>query len=72
MKIIYPTKYHGLLKQVAVSFDPFGTLNDRQFIALIDAVEAYLTDYGVDDSGEELNELGMLCEDFLFWIAKQE
>ena len=71
MKLVYPDKFRKLLHQLEFSFDPFGRINDEQILELIEKVEDCLTSFGVDDSGEELNVLGMLCEDFLFWIAEQ-
>jgi len=71
MKLMHPDKFWELLHQLEFSFDPFGPINDEQLLELIETVEDCLTSFGVDDSGEELNALGMLCEDFLFWIAEQ-
>ena len=71
MKLIYPDKFQKLLGQIKLSFNPFESMDNEQLLELIDKVEDYLSFYGVDPSGKELNAIGMLCEDFLFWVAEQ-
>lgn len=71
MKYIYPERYHDLLKSLRLDFDVFDELNDEQLLSLIDALADYISEYGINETGDGENETGTLCADLLTWLAKE-
>ncbi len=72
MKYNYPKKYHELIRSLALGFDPFGAIDGEQLLLLIEAVEAVISERGVNEAGDGESETGTLCADLLAWLAGHE
>lgn len=72
MKYNYPKKYHELIQSIALSFDPFGAIDDEQLLLLIEAVEAVISERGMNEAGDGESKTGTLCADLLAWLAGHE
>ena len=72
MTYLYPEKFWELLGKLELEFDLFGDMDDDQVVKMIEAIEDYLVMHGIDQSGENVNDVGALCEGLLDWLVDQE
>lgn len=68
MKMVFTEKQLDVLGNAGLSFSPGDDLSDDQLFEMDEKVSDYLVDHGID--GDEINEIGVVCESILDAIAE--
>ena len=68
MRLEFNNKQLRLLEDMKFDFDVSGNLSEEELEELDESVSDYLSTHGLD--GDDVNEIGIVCESILDMIAE--